>query len=174
MKAYFVCLRAVLCRTQLLLLFAVLYLSACGGGGGGGSSFSFSPGNFSLTSERARVPAQVGEFITVDVGVNGVQARFILDTGADSFVVSNELATQAGLTEVGTATLATIAGVSQVPIFRIRDFRMANVIGSEIDAVVVPLDGFDGIVGLPFPRALPLPSFNNRTGAKCFRHRGLC
>jgi predicted aspartyl protease len=100
------------------------------------------------------VLARISDFLFVEVSVNGVSGTFILDTGADAFVVSGEFAERAGLPVVSNAQVVTIAGSSFVDVVRIAEFRFANTIGVDIDAAVLDLQGIDGIVGLPFFNAV--------------------
>jgi len=134
---------------------SLLSLSACGGGGGTVGGLS-SRGSFTLTSAEAEAFARVAEFLFVDAVVNGVPARFILDTGADAFVISEEFAARAELEIVSQAQVTTIAGSSTVDVARISEFSFANVVGVDIDAAVLPLTNLDGIIGLPFFEAVVL------------------
>jgi predicted aspartyl protease len=142
-------IRPLYCLSAIVWL---LLLSACGGDGS--SSPQMSDGNFALTAPVAQVAARTDDFIFVDVQVNGVPAVFILDTGADAFVVSPGLVERAGLKVTGETRIVTIAGASPASLSRIDDFRFANVVGSEIDAAVIDLVGIDGIIGAPFFRAV--------------------
>ena len=130
----------------LLLLFPLA--AACGGGGSSGGG-SVRHGDFTLTSESAELRADMRELIYVPVLVNSVPATFILDTGADAFVVSRDFAARAGLPQNGTAQISTIAGAMETPLRVIEDFKVGNVVGSGIEAAEVELQGFDGIIGVP-------------------------
>ncbi|MCB0323139.1 MAG: retropepsin-like domain-containing protein [Bdellovibrionales bacterium] len=138
--------------TFVVALLAII-CAGCSGGGGSSASIA-SDGNFTLTSSEAVVESTIDDFIFVDVEVNGAPARFILDTGADAFVVSRALQRRLGLEQVDTATITTIVGSSTVDVARIDEFRLGNVVGVDIDAAELDLGpGIDGIVGVPFFRA---------------------
>jgi predicted aspartyl protease len=142
-------MKQIYCLSAIVWL---LLLSACGGDSS--ASPQMSEGSFALTVPVAQVAARTADFVFVDVQVNGVPAVFILDTGADAFVVSPGLVERAGLRVIGDTRIVTIAGASSTSLSRIDDFRFANVIGSEIDAAVIDLVGIDGIIGAPLFRSV--------------------
>lgn len=140
---------------KLLLAVAVLWVwpSACGGGGGGGSSeriVPFARGSFTFSSDRSEVAADFSRFVVVQASVNGRQGRFVLDTGADSFVLSPAFAEAVGVQPSGEAQLQTVIGVSLVALVRVDQFALGNVVGVDFDAAVLETGEFDGIIGIPF------------------------
>ncbi len=137
-----------------LSTISLLFLSACGGSGGNSVAGLPSRGSFTLTSAEAEAFARVAEFLFVEVQINGAPANFLLDTGADAFVVGEEFVARAGLELVSRAEVTTIAGTSTVDVARINEFAFANVLGVDIDAAVLPLTNIDGIIGLPFFEAI--------------------
>lgn len=136
----------------------LLTLIACGGGGDATNAPStpLEKGSFVLTSSVAEVQFDYDELIYLTAEIHGIQGRFILDSGADVFVITPELANRAGLEVVGSTAIHTIAGVSRVPVRRISNFSFSNVVGVDIDAAEVSLNGIDGIIGLPFFEAVVL------------------
>ena len=140
-------------RALTLSLF-VLFLSACSSGSSDGTTSGINPGEFTLTSPSETIRPQFDELIYVSVTVNGIPARFILDSGADAFLVSSAFAKKAGLPEIGNMRISTIAGISDAPVRHIDSFTLGNVVGADIDAAEVEINGFDGIVGVPFFRAV--------------------
>ncbi|MCB0358946.1 MAG: retropepsin-like domain-containing protein, partial [Bdellovibrionales bacterium] len=100
----------------------------------------------------ATTEAQIDKFVVVSVEINGIPGRFIIDSGADAFIVSRRFANAAGLPEMGSTTIDTVVGRSVVPVRRIDDFRFANIHGTGIDAVVVDIGSFDGAIGVPLFR----------------------
>lgn len=151
-----------------LSTISLLLLSACGGSGGSSTGGLPSRGSFTLSSPEAEAFARVSEFLFVDVQINGATANFLLDTGADAFVVSEEFAERANLEVVSIAEVTTIAGTSTVDVARIREFSFANVVGVDIDAAVLPLSNIDGIVGIPFFEAVVM-SLDYGTGRLVIR-----
>ncbi|MCC6221606.1 MAG: aspartyl protease family protein [Deltaproteobacteria bacterium] len=134
------------------LFYFVLFTSLLGFGGcnsSGESSGGINTGDFVVTSPYAEVAAKMDKFVEVSVTVNGVPGNFILDTGADSFLVSPEFAVEAGLDDSGTVNIVTIAGISETEVRRIEHFQFGSIEGYDIDAAVVDLAGFDGAIGKP-------------------------
>lgn len=134
------------------VIFILLGAASCGGGGSDSQSQISRSGEFSFSSPVSQVASRIDDFIFVDVMVNNSPAVFILDTGADAFVVTTELAARLGLVEIGATQIVTIAGTSDAPLYRIDDFQFGSVVGRRIDAAALDLSGFDGIVGVPFFR----------------------
>lgn len=141
------------------LFFCWLALSAtagCSGGGssgeGGGQGVLPADGSYEFSAALADVGADVKETIVVPVTVNGVQARFILDTGADTFIISGNLASDLGLPQIGSAAVGTIAGQSEVPVVQIDRIVCGNVTVSRPAALVQDTGNFDGAIGVAFLR----------------------
>jgi predicted aspartyl protease len=144
-----------------LILFIALFQAGCRSDSGVLPQYS---GQFSFLKSSAVVEASIDNFIVVDVLVNGEAGRFIIDTGADVFVVSPSFAERAGLEPRGSAFISTVVGVSQTELRRIADFRFANVVGQNIEAVVLELSDFDGAIGLPlFRNALVSIDYQQQT-----------
>ena len=131
----------------------MLFFSACGDSSSDRRIISragLEKGAFEFTSDFAELKVDFDRFLFVDVEVEGVAARFIIDTGADVFAVSRQFAELLALEARGKTLISTIVGVSEVDVVEISEFKLGNVRAESFDAAVVELSGFDGIVGLPF------------------------
>lgn len=134
-------------RSALLCCLGSLFLAACGGGDGGPSS-----GTFSTNAPAAQVSARFDRFITVSARVNGVVGDFLLDSGAQAFVVDPDFVRQVGLPIVGEGQVETLSGVSSAPIARLAVFELGNIEAKDIDAFQLELGEIDGIIGEPLFR----------------------
>lgn len=137
-----------MCRRWFWLILLV-WCAGCGGGSSSGPR-ALTPGSFTVTARSANVSVEFDRFLVATVLVNGVPGRFLLDTGAEFFGISAEFADRVGLETVGEATIRTVVGSSTTEVRRINVFQLANVVGEEIDAVVLELPDLDGAVGEPF------------------------
>ena len=144
--------RSAACFFVLFLVLASF--AACGGGDSSGSAETSRPGegDFVVTADSAEVQGSFDRFFYVDVQVNGNPARFILDTGADAFLVSRRFADRLGLPRQSDAQISTPIGSATAEVRRMGHFQFSIVEGTDIDAAVVDIETFDGAIGLPFFR----------------------
>jgi clan AA aspartic protease (TIGR02281 family) len=134
------------------LAMALLLLVGCSGGGDSSASLELVDGDYSFSQPLAQVEAEIDELIVVPVNVNGQPARFILDTGADTFIVSETLAGNLNLEKTGTITVNTVAGRSEAPIVELDRLELGNVAVEGASALVQNIGGFDGAIGASFLR----------------------
>ncbi len=89
--------------------------------------------------------------LTVPVMVNGQGPfDFVIDTGADRTVVSQELADRLNLEQDGTATLHAMGGKGTVKIVKIDTIRVSNNTARHVRAAALPIRnlGADGLLGI--------------------------
>lgn len=89
--------------------------------------------------------------MTVPVLVNGQGPfQFVVDTGADRTVISEELAKKLDLPKAGTATLHAMGGVADVNLVRINTVQVSSNIARKIRAAALPKRnvGADGLLGI--------------------------
>ena len=145
-----------ICNRLVGLFFCLISLGAlagCSSGGGAETGTDLlQDGSYTFSASLAEVESSIEDHIIVPVKINGSPARFILDTGADSFVVSQGLAAALALPQVGTASVNTVAGQSQVAVVRLDSLAAGNVSVSAATALVQNLGDFDGAIGVPFLR----------------------
>ncbi len=89
--------------------------------------------------------------LTVPVMVNGQGPfNFVIDTGADRTVISEELATRLGLPSAGRAKLHAMGGSGTVDIVEIASIAVSNRIATKVRAAALPARhvGADGLLGI--------------------------
>lgn len=89
--------------------------------------------------------------MTVPVLINGQGPfQFVVDTGADRTVISEELARKLDLPKTGTATLHAMGGVADVNLVRINTVQVSTNIAKKIRAAALPKRniGADGLLGI--------------------------
>lgn len=89
--------------------------------------------------------------MTVPVMVNGQGPfQFVIDTGADRTVISEELATRLGLPAAGTAKLHAMGGSGTVDIVKIETVQVSTNIAKKVKAAALPQRyvGADGLLGI--------------------------
>jgi predicted aspartyl protease len=89
--------------------------------------------------------------MTVPVLVNGQGPfQFVVDTGADRTVISNELAEKLDLPKTGTAKLHAMGGAANVNLVRINTVQVSTNIARKIRAAALPKRniGADGLLGI--------------------------
>lgn len=100
------------------------------------------------------VPLQVdGNNILVNVSVNRLRKRFVLDTGASFTVLSANVAGEIGLvTDNATRVmLHTANGVVQAPLVKVESIGLGNAMVSNLEVAVLDNMGpIDGLLGLNF------------------------
>lgn len=139
-------------RQRTASLTIAVFLIFTGGCGDGSGTSLAEGGRFQLTAPASQVAASTDPYIVVTAKVNGVPGRFLVDTGADSFIVSQEFAQRTGLALIGTTTVGTIVGSTTTDLRRIDRFELGALVGEEIPAAVLDLHDFDGAVGMPMFR----------------------
>ena len=91
--------------------------------------------------------------VLVDASVNGVKARFILDTGAASTVLTDSFLRKAGAKKLGESRIAGIGGTVGANLFRVDGIEIAgstlhNVIArSGLDEQWMAAEGVAGLIG---------------------------
>lgn len=89
--------------------------------------------------------------LTIPVMVNGQGPfDFVIDTGADRTVISEELAERLGLPASGTAKLHAMGGSATVNIVKIDSVAFSNVKSRQVRAAALPYRnvGADGLLGI--------------------------
>ena len=89
--------------------------------------------------------------MTVPVMINGQGPfDFVVDTGADRTVISEELAKQLNLPQTGTATLHAMGGSAKVKLVAIKTVQVSTNIAKHVRAAALPRRnvGADGLLGI--------------------------
>lgn len=89
--------------------------------------------------------------MTVPVMVNGLGPfQFVVDTGADRTVISQELADRLALPRAGTAKLHAMGGSGTVKLVRIETVQVSTNIAKRVEAAALPMRhlGADGLLGI--------------------------
>jgi predicted aspartyl protease len=89
--------------------------------------------------------------MTVPVTINGQGPfYFVVDTGSDRTVISEELAERLGLPSAGKAKLHAMGGSSQVGLVKIDQVQVSNNITTNVRAAALPARhvGADGLLGI--------------------------
>ncbi len=114
------------------------------------SSAPIAPPPLAAESELA-VGADDALRMTVPVMINGQGPfEFVIDTGADRTVVSQELAARLKLPKDGRARLHAMGGVADVGLVKIDRVGVSNVTKRQIRAAALPFKhlGADGLLGI--------------------------
>jgi predicted aspartyl protease len=89
--------------------------------------------------------------MTVPVMVNGLGPfQFVVDTGADRTVISEELADRLNLPRSGTAKLHAMGGSATVKLVKIDTVQVSTNIARRVEAAALPMRyvGADGLLGV--------------------------
>jgi len=89
--------------------------------------------------------------MTVPVMINGQGPfDFVVDTGADRTVISEELAERLNLPQSGTATLHAMGGSAKVKLVSIKTVQVSTNIAKRVEAAALPRRnvGADGLLGI--------------------------
>jgi predicted aspartyl protease len=110
----------------------------------------------------AATPTPAGESV-VDTGLDAVQRltvpvmingqgpyNFVIDTGADRTVVSQELAAKLGLPKGRKARLHAMGGSAEVRLVKVDTLQVSNNVSRKIEAAALPFKnlGADGLLGI--------------------------
>lgn len=104
-----------------------------------------------VSGGETRVPLAPDGHFWIEAEINGVPARFMVDTGATLTAVSAGLADQAGLEPRPggmPVRLTTANGAVAAELATIEDLRFGNVDASGIDAVIAPNLGPMNVIGM--------------------------
>ncbi|MFC4256044.1 TIGR02281 family clan AA aspartic protease [Altererythrobacter xixiisoli] len=100
---------------------------------------------------ETRVPLAPDGHYWLLAEVNGVEARFLVDTGATLTAISANLAAEAGLEARAGALpvrMQTANGSIAAEITAVDELRFGNVVARGLDAVIVPNLGDTNVVGM--------------------------
>lgn len=100
---------------------------------------------------ETRVPLAADGHYWLRAEINGVEARFLVDTGATLTAVNEELAQQAGLKARRGGVpiqLETANGPAMAQLSTIDELRFGNVAARGIDAVIAPNLGETNVIGM--------------------------
>ncbi len=85
--------------------------------------------------------------IVVTASVNGVQQKFVLDTGASHTVISNKLAQELGLEEVEKSRARGAGGEIDVSIVRVDSFAINELVVRDLSCTVVDREEMSSMLG---------------------------
>jgi clan AA aspartic protease (TIGR02281 family) len=111
--------------------------------------------NFNQAILRKTVPYRdIAGQMHVDGSVDGVPVDFVVDTGASYIVIPQAVATQAGISTGGAASvmLQTANGIMNAPVVTVDHFELGSLHADGISAVVHDIDagGHYGLLGMNF------------------------
>jgi clan AA aspartic protease (TIGR02281 family) len=85
--------------------------------------------------------------IVVTAAVNGVQQKFVLDTGASHTVISSKLAQELGLEEVERSRARGAGGEIDVTIVRVDSFAINELVVRDLSCTVVDREDVSSLLG---------------------------
>ncbi|MET1754847.1 TIGR02281 family clan AA aspartic protease [Novosphingobium sp. RD2P27] len=100
---------------------------------------------------ETRVPMDRDGHFWLTASVNGVERRFLVDTGATLTAISPQTAEAAQLEEQAfpqAIMMRTANGTVQAQLTTINELRFGNVVARELDAVVAPGLGNANVIGM--------------------------
>jgi predicted aspartyl protease len=103
------------------------------------------------TTDEVPIGRDVGDRMTVDVSVGGKGPyRFLVDTGAERTIISQELAHQLRLEGGKAAVLHSVIGINDVNTVFIPNLQVSNSVVSVVDAPALASSniGADGMLGI--------------------------
>jgi len=106
-----------------------------------------------VSGRETRVPLARDGHFWISARVNGVQQRFLVDTGATLTAISPELAESAGLEPQPLrqpVLLRTANGTVPAQVVTIGELRLGNVVARDLDAVVAPGMAGTSVLGMNF------------------------
>ncbi len=105
----------------------------------------------SVVGAETRVELAPDGHYWLNAEVNGVPARFLVDTGATLTAISSTTAAQAGLEERRDrlpVTMTTANGTISVGTTTVEELRFGNVAAFGLDAVIAPNIGETNVIGM--------------------------
>lgn len=100
---------------------------------------------------ETRVPMDADNHFWLNAKINGVEARFLVDTGATLTALSVDTAQAAGIeaAKLGrTIILRTANGQTQAKMAVIDEITFGNVVARDLDAVIAPGIGDTNVIGM--------------------------
>lgn len=100
---------------------------------------------------ETRVPMDADNHFWVNATVNGVKARFLVDTGATVTALSDDTARAAGIepSRLGrTIILRTANGEAQAKMASVEQLQFGNVDARDLDVVITPGLGDTNVIGM--------------------------
>lgn len=104
-----------------------------------------------VSGKETRVPMARDGHFWITARVNGVERRFLVDTGATLTAVSPQTAARAEVTEqayAGPVRLNTANGTVTAQLATISELRFGNVVARDLDAVIAPGMGDTNVIGM--------------------------
>lgn len=106
-----------------------------------------------VEGDTTRIPLADDGHFWVKAKVNGIEGRFLIDTGATLTTLSSDMASfgevRPGMLPRKIA-LKTANGMAEGDLVRIRSLRVGNVVARRIDAVIAPGLGKTNVLGMNF------------------------
>jgi aspartyl protease family protein len=105
----------------------------------------------SVEGGETRVPMGRDGHFWLTATINGVERRFLIDTGATLTAISPSTASEAQLKEKPMAQsvmMRTANGTIQAELVTVEELRFGNVVARDLDAVVAPGLGDANVIGM--------------------------
>ena len=95
-----------------------------------------------------------GNFVTNGT-IDGVGSSMLIDTGASTLVITESLAQKIGLLKRGRVAVNTANGTSEGYLTVVKEIKIGNLLGKNINAVVVPnMDIPHVLIGMSFLKTI--------------------
>jgi aspartyl protease family protein len=110
------------------------------------------------TGDRDEYPAPTfGAVVVIPIQINGVRARFVVDTSASFVSLTRRLATEAGVDvdDGSYVMLRTANGIASAKRGRVREIKLRSIASTKVPVIVQDLEagygpGVDGLLGMSF------------------------
>lgn len=87
--------------------------------------------------------------------INGVDAEFMLDTGATAVAISTDVAQRSGLERGPAIAVATANGYTTAYATRVDTLRLGTIVEHDVPATILPnLEGSQALLGMSFLKRL--------------------
>lgn len=104
-----------------------------------------------VSGGETRIPMERDGHFWITAEINGVEQRFLVDTGATLTALSEETASRAGVAIQdwhAPVVMRTANGTTTAKLANVGELRFGNVVARDLDAVIVPGIGEMNVIGM--------------------------